>query len=87
MVKVFMHWVGGSWRGANGAGDCGGLRMSIVQSCFWSATLFTAIILRIPFACLFLAVAGWGTTPAERIEEHRTLCTWPSGVQAGVRAG
>jgi hypothetical protein len=43
--------------------------------------------LRIPFACLFLALAGCATTPAERIEKNRTAyASWPPDVQARVSA-
>lgn len=44
--------------------------------------------LRIPHACLFLALAGCATTPAERIDKDRTTyASWPPDVQARVRAG
>jgi hypothetical protein len=43
---------------------------------------------RILFACLFLALAGCATTPAERIEKGRaTFASWPPDVQARVKAG
>lgn len=44
--------------------------------------------LRLPFACLILALAGCATTPAERIEKNRAAFdSWPPGVQTMVRAG
>jgi hypothetical protein len=44
--------------------------------------------LRILFACLFLALAGCVTTPAERIEKGRSAyASWPPDVQARVKAG
>ena len=44
--------------------------------------------LRIPFACLILALAACATTPADRIEKGRTaFASWPPDVQTRVRAG
>jgi hypothetical protein len=44
--------------------------------------------IRIAFVCLFLALAGCATTPAERIEKNRSAyASWPSDVQARVSAG